>query len=526
MKKIIFFLICIVLSVFMSLNSSSAAELTTAQKQELTNKLTTNCWDKYKDDLYNKKGMTVSEVGDIDFATPDEVKAAHDNYSEWAQINVDLLACYKQELAGYPDLIAQVETNAQKANQQMTAVNSFDFQKLITPKTTANAVIKIPAKTTKISRMRTFCLDTGRGVPWSGEEYYLAGSVDELNRKGVCNLLAQAANGGNMDEIQGDIWETQKLPITKTIDRSTNKITKPIAETMVLGGLLLFITFLILGRFFKSDKRGLHITLKIVWAIILVGLLGVTGYGAWRLYDLGFFNRTVKKTFTHTKKQFAPIQTTSGKKSLVDASRSRDVIVTAYSTGGIRETDVKITNNTNKDLELDASCIYFIPKQSNISLTANISKWFKSIIAYAKTDSGKMNNDSDLGTQRLGSAGETSDGPPQPDTAPEPDDILKNLTDKAKEDLSGAMDRFNKNPTEDNLKDAFKGMQECQAVGCGDDQAAFDDMGSTWQDKVDNDTNSYNNNPTDGGRDNLQRDSELCQILNCDPSNALSALGL
>ena len=73
----------------------------------------------------------------------------------------------------------------------MAEVDAFDFEKLISAKT-VTPTISISSEETKVFRLRTFCLDGGRSFPDIGSEYYLAGSVDVLNRDGLCKTLQEA----------------------------------------------------------------------------------------------------------------------------------------------------------------------------------------------------------------------------------------------------------------------------------------------------------------------------------------------
>lgn len=528
MKKLIFGLMAIFAVLFLSVGFVKAADLSQTNTQALSAKLKTECYDQFSDDLANAKNTVVTEEADIEAVTPDEVEAARQKYKDWVQTKLDLYACYKQQLTDYPDLTSKVDTLVKTADDEMAVITDFDFQKLLSPNKTASPIMTIPANSTKTARIRTFCMDTGRGMPSTAEEYYLAGSVDDLNRQGVCSILAQAADPSKMSDVQSEVWETQKHPTEiSDLQGNTAKPSPLKAIGLTVVGLVLAIIFIVLNFKFKN--------LRIIWAIAIVASLILAGFGVWQLKKI-YLNKTA--VTNSNIKGFKPVKTTTGKDSLVDAARSNQVAISVRSTGSINEMDLAVTNRTSKELQLDTHCTYFIPQIAGNNESAYLPSWLDGIVDKAlavnkviqpnnnKYDSSKFNSESNLGAQKMGSAGITAEAPLMPTDAENPTDFLSDKAQMIAQKLALDLAAFKANPNEDTLRNVLKDIQNCQLTGCGADEAAQGEIQSTWQDRLDQETASYRENPTEAGRDNLYRDAEIGQMLGCNADGALNALGL
>lgn len=398
----------------------SAAVLDDSERRLLYTKLREECYETAQIH-YNdaSMGAVITEQSDFNTLTAEEIRQSKDDNKKWAQINIDILNCYKKNLAGYPELISKVDKKMVEAQQDLAAIEKYDYRFLLMPNKPATSVVTIPANSTADFRLRTFCLDSGRGRPTTREEFYLSGPVSELGRKNTCDILLRATNGNNLGEIQEALWSEQVFPPEKTEEEiKAEKIAKIVAYAMSIGGPIILLATLIIGFFIKTESRRLKIVLKTAWGLSIAALLAVTAIGFWKLHslELGFFKKKTTPVVRTARNKFLPITTPSGKKSLVDAARSREVIVKAFSTGAIEETDVEITNRTAKDLELDASCIYFIPKITGRDEAFSATDWkdvfFAPVLAYG------------FGSQRLGSGGSLGGGPPSPGGPLGPGDLL------------------------------------------------------------------------------------------------------
>ena len=163
-----------------------------AESSPDSSKLKSVCFEQYQDQFATKR-KSVSARGlkkdqEINQSDLEELKTGD---KEWNQVAVDLLSCYEENLTEFPEYQSRAKELKQAAQKKLAEVDTFDFTKLISAKT-ITPTISLLSGETKVFRLRTFCLDGGRSFPDIGSEYYLAGSVDILNRDGLCKTLQEA----------------------------------------------------------------------------------------------------------------------------------------------------------------------------------------------------------------------------------------------------------------------------------------------------------------------------------------------
>ena len=73
------------------------------------------------------------------------------------------------------------------------------------------------------------------------------------------------------------------------------------------------------------------------------------------------------------------------------------------------------------------------------------------------------------------------------------------------------------------LKDFLKEAQKCMALGCGETDP-MDGVGDAWQKAVDSALERYNNDPSDLNREQLERATEIGQMLGSNTDAAVGAL--
>lgn len=404
---------------------------------------------------------------------------AQEAYKNLAQVNLDITNCYIEKLADEPELKANAEQLYKKAQADYDAISNYDFAEAFTSSNESTNTVIVPARSTKTVRLRTYCLDGGRGIPSVGETYYLAGSLKELQSEGICEAIQAGNSGDTSSSVQADIWTkfdtTPKASITPG-ERITN--------------------------FFAS----------IIAALTKVAGIPIT------------------------------TETDISDNSLLTASQNNEVIVEATSTGSFTSLDVTITNLTDHEITLDTSCLTFVPKEYDITIVDETEENTEETDINSNSNTN-TENESDEDTseddanneysddygnhsQRLGSDNIIDDNPPPlPPDLPEPDDTLdlEELKKKIEEAVREAEKKFKDDPTEDTLKDFLKETQKCMLLGCGAEDA-IDTVGENWQKAVDQAVDAYNNNPSQSNRDALQRATELGQMLGSDTSTAVDTL--
>ncbi len=409
---------------------------------------------------------------------------AQDAYKNLAQVNLDLTNCYIEQLANEPELKANAEQLHQQAQADYDAISNYDFAGALTSieasTNESSDMVSIPAHASKTVRLKTYCLDGGRGVPSAGEAYYLAGSIQELQSEGLCELIQTASDLDSIGSVQADIWTTFDTTPRATVTENTSTT-----------------------NFF------------FLMAAALTKIGGV---------------QTIVDTSTNTESN-----------SLIAAARKNEVIVEATSTGSFTSLDVTITNLTDKELTLDTSCLTFIPKkveididedeenndEPDINMNINTNDYESDEEATEDDNTyDEYSDESDNHSQRLGSDNVIDDNPPPlPPLPPEPDDTLdlEELKKKIEEAVREAEKKFKDNPTEDTLKDFLKETQKCMLLGCGAEDA-IDSVGENWQKAVDQAVDAYKNNPSQSNRDALQRAAELGQMLGSNTDSAIDIL--
>lgn len=484
------------------------------EHDELVSQLRTDCYDVYKpqydlarlsipaiaaqdinledlgeipEDIQASLGFSNEDLAELS-AMVEEFSAfqapyAEDAYKNLAQVNLDITSCYVEHLADEPELKANAETLHQQAQANFDAINNYDFAGAFTSTTESSDTVTVPAHTSKTVRLKTYCLDGSRGVPQAGEMYYLAGSINELQSKGICEAIQAAGTDGNSGSVQADIW--------------TKFDTTPRASVTPSNSITNFFS-------------------KIL--AILTKIAGIP----------------------------IATETNSEDNSLLTASRNNEVIVQATSTGSFTSLEVTITNLTDQELTLDTSCLTFVPKKFDISMknddedkknnedqnvnsnmNTNTEDEDESNEDTAEDDANnEYSDDYDNHSQRLGSDNIIDDNPPPlPPDPPEPDETLdlEELKKKVEDAVREAEKKFKDTPTEDTLKDFLKETQKCMLLGCGAEDA-IDSVGENWQKAVDQAVDAYKNNPSQDNRDALQRATELGQMLGSDTNSAVDTL--
>lgn len=469
------------------------------EHDELVSQLRTDCYDVYKpqydlarlnipvvaaqdinledlgeipEDIQASLGFSNEDLAELS-AMVEELSAfqapyAQDAYKNLAQVNLDITSCYIEHLTNEPELKANAEQLHQQAQANYDAISNYDFAGALTSNgasiTESSNTVSVPAHATKTVRLKTYCLDSGRGVPQAGEAYYLAGSLKELQSEGICEVIQAAGSTDNTGSVQADIW------------------TK-----------------------FDTTPKAF-----------------------------------VKNFFSNIAAALIRVAENVTDNSLLSASRQNEVIVEATSTGSFTSLDVTITNLTDQELTLDASCLTFVPKKVEINIDEDTNEDETNV--NGNTNSNTENNsnatnqdandnetnydDHSTASQRLGSDNVIDDNPPPlPPQPPEPDDTLdlEELKKKVEDAVQEAEKKFKDNPTEDTLRDFLKETQKCMLLGCGAEDA-IDSVGENWQKAVDQAVDAYKNNPSQDNRDALQRATELGQMLGSDTNSAVDTL--
>ncbi len=453
-----------------------------------------------------------------------------------AQVKVDLAQCYVDHGA------INAQPLLQDAQDQYTAIENYDFEAAYNNEAPGTSAVTVLAGETKQLRIRTFCLDGGRGVPATGEEYYLAGSVYDLQGEGLCNLLRSATASSAMTTTQVDIWTNYNTalkpssdldPNTSTMSRSdqalllvtenalgnlgtviqagpektilnaVNAVPNMVGLGLAIGGGLLLLGSIVCG--------AAHWLPRPVWIIGLVAGVGLAAVG---------ITTVVAKTAGATE-QAIP--------SLYDAASSGQVTVAARSNGSFTSLDIAITNTSTANLTLDTSCLTFIPKTINFS-NSDFNEGDFDYDYDRYDDSGEEVSHA---SQRLGS-GEIIDDNPPPfpwwPPLPEPEDTLdlEELQKKTREALDEATKKLKENPTEDNLEEVMRQRARCEALGCNEgtdaDDKNWEEVQKAWQQGVDKAVENYQKDPSDYNREELERAVELGQFVGADTDAAVEIL--
>lgn len=518
---------------------AQAADLN--QEKQLVETLNSKCYQPAKQE-YNEKlaALNTFDIEAIDFsqlpeyaeafadytdeleelmqnATVTMAGGAKDNFRTLVQVNVDLARCYEQELAAYPEYQTKVQEIISKTQGELQAIENYDFEALLRNSKSVTPTVIVPANSSRVFRLRTYCLDTGRSAPSGGEKYLLAGATDFLNR-GLCPILQKTQGGQNIALIQQEVWSNQEaVPIqTAAVTAISQTVPKVKAwGALTIGGVgFMILLILTIAKFASWGPAG-----KILLPLGTILFLVLGGWGAWQGKDLDWY-----KQFAKTAK--VEIQTVSGKPSLIDAYRQGKVGVQAVSPGTISSLDVRITNFTNQLLELDTACLFFVPqKAAGANIVSGETGAAEPGEETGVEVSGTSPTVASEEAQRLTSAGTTGGGSPLPGQPPSPYDPFEQSKQLAKQNFDKALEKLKNNPTEENLKDTLEELSTCQALGCEGTGDAGDKIADAWQGEVDAATQAYQQNSTPENRGRLERATELGQAVGSNTDAAEKALG-
>lgn len=432
---------------------------------------------------------------------------AQEAYLALAQINIDLADCYLAHGANAQALRDQAQAN-------YDAIQAYDFQQAFNSTPTGTPTVTVPAQSTTQVRLRAYCLDSGRSVPDVGEEYYLAGTLDQLQGDGLCQTIQAAQNFNDVSAAQGAIWSTNTaLQPSSELDgitpgngtqtvQATERHPIALGAAAVGGGLVLF-SILALALHWVPKP------LSISGIIIGVGL-AIAGVAS---------------------------ATEIAQPSLHEAAQQQQIIVKATATGSFTALDVAITNLTATDLTLSTTCLRFVPKTVSFdpdlstsydNYDFNIEDITSGEVDWEELEDSYNETEGDEGhqAQRLGTGDIIDDNPPPlPPPPPEPEDTLdlEELKRKVKDQVDAAKKAFEENPTEDNLRDLIEEAQKCLAIGCGDDDP-LGDVGKNWQKNIDEAAERYRQDPSDLNREALERAAEIGQMFGSDTDAAVDIL--
>jgi len=475
---------------------------TTVDHASILNDLQTKCYDVYKPQ-YDSARATLPTVAllDINIAEieniPNSIRTsiglteeglaelpqvateakmfiapyAQQSYLDLAQMNIDLATCYSEHLANDLSLRINAEQLRQQAQDRYDAIASYDFVQAFTSTATGSTTLLVPAHNSKTVRLRTYCLDTGRGVPTAGEIYYLAASVDELQTAGICALLQSAETLTDISNVQAEIWSN-----INTTPKASGEITPASAQsTWKLMAMIVVSSIVLIGSGLLGVKR---VVPKPVWIVSAVVAAGVIAAGS-----IAIATKTVSASSLTDN-------------AVVRSARSGDIVVQAVSTGSFSALDVTITNLTATDLTLDTSCLTFIPQHG-----------------------GEF--------QRLGSDDIINNTPPPlpldlplPEETLDVDELIKEFEKKLPEAESAFVDT----PNEDTLKNLIEKIQKCQLLGCEGADDATATTAAAWKKALDQTVDTYKNNPFNIHRQELQRATEIGQMLGSDTAAAVELL--
>ena len=462
---------------------------------------------------------------------------AQEAYLDLAQINIDLANCYIENGA---------DAEALRAEAQATydTIAAYDFLQAFSSTATGSPTVTVAPHSTKSVRVRAYCLDGGRSVPNVGEEYYLAGTLDQLQGEGLCQTIQSAQDFSAVSAAQGEIWSTSTAlrpsseldgvteSTTPTSDAQTETEGISSVELVQYAGLLPAIQ----ADISNPVAAGVAVTGGVLTIISLLALvlhwgpkpLSIGGV----LIGTGLIAGGIIVIATRTASA-----TEIAQPSLYDAAKKNQVIVQATSTGSFTSLDVTITNLTDETLTLSTTCLRFVPK--TISLDSDLAGSYDNYdydigdITSGEVDIEDLDEsydeaeyDEGHNAQRLGTGDVIDDDPPPlPPPPPEPDDTIdiEELKRKVEKQMDEARKKFEENPTEETLKDFLKEAQKCMALGCGDTDP-MDGVGDAWQKAVDSALERYNNDPSDLNREQLERATEIGQMLGSNTDAAVGAL--
>jgi hypothetical protein len=360
--------------------------------------------------------------------------------------------------------------------------------------------------------VRTYCIDSDRSVPENQETYYLATDASHLQGSSLCDVVNQATDPEKIAAAQGNIWEnintipkaesggTGALPAADDQESThtwVDSIPTPVAQAATAVGSLALLATLIVG---VSKFGGMTMAGKSGWVVGMVVSAAVAAGGGAVWYAQ---NTPQPSTKTNTNAS-AVVNTnqepaTAGlPTSLVEAQQAGQVVVEATANGSFTSMDVTVHNLGDQSLTLNMECMIFIPD---------------TVIP------------DELNSQRLISDDVISEPPLTPDDPPEPEETLDldKLQKEFERKVADEKQKYDEDPTEQNLKDLMKDLAKCQLVGCSQEEVG-NDLGESWQQNVDQATKNYQQNPSDENYNALKRAVEIGQLLGSDTQAGVDLL--
>jgi len=274
---------------------------------------------------------------------------AQEAYLDLAQINIDLANCYIENGA---------DAEALRAEAQATydTIAAYDFLQAFSSTPTGSPTVTVAPHSTKTVRVRAYCLDGGRSIPDVGEEYFLAGTLDQLQGEGLCQTIQSAQDFSAVSAAQGEIWSTSTaLKPSSELDGiipGNDLAAEPTSQTVVER---------------VSESNPIALGAAGVGAVVtLVSLLALALHWVPKPVSIGGIVLGVGAAVAGVA-----YATEIAQPSLYDAVKQNQVIVQATSTGSFTSLDVTITNLTDETLTLSTTCLRFVPK--TISLDPDLS---------------------------------------------------------------------------------------------------------------------------------------------------------
>lgn len=123
---------------------------------------------------------------------------------------LDVAACYERELARYPKLRPAATALVAELRMQRAEISTTDFSPLYTTGEPATVVIELAPREERTVRFRTLCIDRFAPPPRAGARYILGGTVDELKKRTLCEVLRGAQAGGSLAPAQNAVWRLEQ----------------------------------------------------------------------------------------------------------------------------------------------------------------------------------------------------------------------------------------------------------------------------------------------------------------------------
>lgn len=370
-------------------------------------------------------------------------------------LSLDVATCYERELVRFPSVREQVAAAIADLRQEREALATADFSPFYATGEPATAIITLAPQEVKRVRLRTLCIDRFAPPPEAGTPYLLGGTVDELQKQSLCDLLREAQRGGDLAPTQNAVWRLEQ----ERMDPTTTVVSPAAGAT---------------GIFAAQRERALLVTAEAT--------------GTLTALDVTLTNTTTSPLTLDTScAYFVPL-------SLPDLNQPLPSPPPDWSDPKTAEkfsADIERQTLQNLDeqekmfqklglpfpAELQAEQERLRQKYGSSRLPAPAVKGvYRSVFLPGSDNVDPATLDrfqtvqTGLGLQPLGAAGVVRGVPPRGrlEIARLRDLLRRNLTDplRARENLDRALDAFARNPSGANAQELYHDLQSCIVNNC------------------------------------------------------------